>query len=199
MNTISAEREQEYGVPYGEDAIHADMDYINSESFANKFKSITEDKEVNEALLHCARSSITHRTGTLYEDMYIINGNTGEIMAEQLDMPTERGISHSRAVNDAIAEAHKMNIPIIAFHSHPEGFPPSIDDFNSAFRYSYSLGVIAGHNGQVYTYKNNCVIIGNYDYVQTDIGAAYLRGYDVDRAYKEAYKAIGLDYQIVKE
>lgn len=199
MNTISAECEQEYGIPYGEDAVNADMRYINSEKFAEKFKSVTENKSVNEALLQCARSAIAHRTGTLYEDMYIINGITGEIMAEQLDTPTEHGISHSSAVNAAIAEAHRMNIPIIAFHSHPEGFPPSIDDFNSAFRYGYSLGVIAGHNGQVYVYSNETGFFNNADDVQTNIAAAYLRGYDTDRAYRESYDEIGFSYYIVKE
>lgn len=40
MSTISAEREQEYGVPYGEYAVNADMDYINSNGFAKKFDRI---------------------------------------------------------------------------------------------------------------------------------------------------------------
>lgn len=95
MSTISAEREQEYGVPYGKYAVNADMEYINSDKFANKFNCITENKAVNETLLQCARNAIAHRNGTLYEDMYLINGYTGEIMAEQLNSDCEHGIFYN--------------------------------------------------------------------------------------------------------
>lgn len=199
MSTISAEREQEYGVPYGEDALFADMDYINSDKFAKKFDGITENKAVNETLLRCARSAIAHRNGTLYEDMYLINGNTGEIMAEQLNSDYEQGVFYNGSIRAAIAKAKAENIPLIAFHSHPEGYPPSVDDLNSVFKFGYSLGVVAGHNGQIYTYTNNIGIIEDSDIVQSNIGFAYMRGYDVDRAYKEAYAAIGYRYNIVKE
>ncbi len=43
-----AEREKEYGVPYGADAVIADMDYINSDKYAKKFDSITDNAAVNE-------------------------------------------------------------------------------------------------------------------------------------------------------
>ena len=198
VNTISAEREQEYGVPYGDDSIYADMNYINSTEFANKFKSITQNKAVNETLLKCARNAITHRNGTLYEDMYIINGNTGEIMAQRLDMTLKQGISHNNEIDDAILSALERNIPIIAFHSHPEGFPPSVDDFNAAYDYGYTLGVVAGHNGQVYVYSNEIGTVDNAEIIQSNIVFSYSGGYDVDRAYREAYNEIGFTYRIEK-
>lgn len=98
MSTISAEREQEYGVPYGKYAVNADMNYINSKEFAKKFDRITENKAVNETLLKCACNAIAHRNGTLYEDMYLINGNTGEIMAEQLNSECENGITYNDSI-----------------------------------------------------------------------------------------------------
>lgn len=33
-----AEKEEEYGVPYGADAVNADMKYINSEEYAKKVR-----------------------------------------------------------------------------------------------------------------------------------------------------------------
>lgn len=199
VSTISAEREQEYGVPYGADAVNADMEYINSEEFAKKFKNITENKAVNETLLQCARNAIAHRNGTLYEDMYLINGNTGEIMARRLDMTAKQGISHNDEIDNAILTALEKNIPIIAFHSHPEGYPPSVDDFNAAYDYGYTLAVVAGHNGQVYIYTNEVGSFDNIEDIQIHIKSAYEGGYDVDRAYLEAYDEIGLTYRIAKE
>lgn len=199
MSTISAEREQEYNVPYGDYSINADMDYINSDKFANKFKSITENRAVNKTLLQCARNAIAHRNGTLYEDMYLINGNTGEIMARRIDMTAKQGITHNDEIDDAILNALERNIPIIAFHSHPEGYPPSVDDFNAAYDYGYSLAVVAGHNGQVYTYTNETGSVDNADDIQLLIASAYNGGCDVDRAHLEIYAQFGFTYQIMKE
>lgn len=196
MSTISAEREQEYGVPYGKYAVNADMRYINSEEYARKFKNITETEAVNEALLRCARNAIAHRDGTLFEDMYLINGETGEIMAEQLSSECEHGIFYNESIRAAILKAQVENIPLIAFHSHPEGFPPSVDDFNKAYINGYSVGIIAGHNGQIYIYSNDIGVFDNVEGVQANIGSAYRRGYDVDRAYREAYDEIGFVYHI---
>lgn len=198
MSTSSAECEQEYGIPYGDYSIKADMEYINSVCFAKKFDRITENKYVNETLLQCARNAIEHRNGTLCEDMYIINGNTGKIMASRIDMKAERGISHNEEIDNAIIIALEKNIPIIAFHSHPEGYPPSIDDFNAAYDYGYTLGVVAGHNGQIYVYSNELGTVDNADDIQTIIVSAYSRGYDVDRAYREAYNEIGFTYRTEK-
>lgn len=199
VSTISAEREQEYGVPYGKYAVNADMEYINSENFAKKFKNISENAAVNKTLLQCARNAIAHRNGTLYEDMYLINGNTGEILGKQLDSDYEQGIFYNESILSALDKAKAENIPLVAFHSHPEGYPPSADDINKAYENEYSLGVVVGHNGQVYTYSNKLGYINNPDIVQQDINFAYRQGYDVDRAYEDAYKSLGYEYNIVKE
>lgn len=199
VSTISAEREQEYGVPYGAYAVNADMEYINSNEFAKKFKNITENKVVNETLLQCARKAIEHRNGTLYEDMYLINGYTGEIMAEQLNSECEKGITYNDGIKAALAKAKAENIPLIALHSHPEGYPPSVEDFNKAYENNYTLGVVAGHNGQVYLYTNTNTFVYDADAIQLDIVVTYSGGADVDRAYREAFEDYGLKYTIAKE
>lgn len=199
MSSITAEKEQEYGVPYGADAINADMDYINSERFADKFKNITENVAVNRTLLECARAAIAHRNGTLYEDMYLINGLTGEIMAKQVNSLCEQGIVYNDSIKAAISKAKTEKIPLIALHSHPEGFPPSIEDFNKAYENNYLLGVVVGHNGQVYSYHNSKIYIDDAEVIQLDIFIAYNGGVDVDRAYRRAFARYGLDYNIFEK
>lgn len=44
---LTAEKEFEYGVKYAEEAINADMAYINSEEYAKKFKNITSNAAQN--------------------------------------------------------------------------------------------------------------------------------------------------------
>ena len=199
MNTNLAEREQEYGIPYGADAVNADLDYINSERFAGKFKNITGNEAVNKTLLECSRKAIEHRSGTLYEDMYLINGNTGEIISQQTNALKEQRINYTGEMLKSIEMANSEKIPIIALHTHPEGYPPSVDDFNSVYEHEYFLGVVVGHNGQVYKFQNNYMYIDDPVIVQSDIAFAYRGGIDIDRSYRETFLAYGLNYEIVKE
>lgn len=196
MRTV--EKEEEYGVPYGADAVNADMDYINSEGFALKFERITDNPTVNRTLLECSCAAVAHRTGTLYEDMYLINGITGEIIGQQLESEYKQGIFYNESIKTALLKAKVDNIPVIAFHTHPEGYPPSIDDFNMALENNYLFGIVIGHNGQVYKYEKPDTYVYNIDIIQNDIRFAFLNGADIDRAYREAFADYGLNYVIVK-
>lgn len=191
-----AEKEQEYGVKYGEDAVNADMDHIRSEDFSEKFRNITPNERVNQTLLKCSRRAIEHRSGTLYEDMYLINANTGEIEGFQLNALNPQGIDYNDSLNNAIARAKANNIPLIALHTHPEGYPPSIDDFNSLYKNNYALGVVVGHNGQVYTFGKPNKYIENAEDLQFNIVLTYQSGADVDRAYRETYNMYNIHYNI---
>lgn len=194
-----SEKETEYGVPYGSCAVVADIDYINSDSYARKCANITGNPAVNATLLECSRKAIIHRSGTLYEDMYLINGNTGAILGKQTESECTQGIIYNDEIINALYMSKANNIPVIALHTHPEGFPPSAEDFNKAFENQYMLGVASGHNGQIYTYKNSHIYIEDIDTLQMIIANAYNGGVDVDRAHREAYKFYGLDYTVVKE
>ncbi|MCM1577393.1 MAG: hypothetical protein NC078_01170 [Ruminococcus sp.] len=194
--SMLTEKETEYGVKYAGEAVNADMEYINSEHFAGKFKDITPNEKVNQILLECSRKAIEHRNGTLYEDMYIINAVTGEIITKQLNSGIEKGIIYTGKMKSAIAKARAKGIPMIALHTHPEGYPPSVEDFNSAYNQGYILGVVVGHNGQVYIFKRPDEKIKNADAVHDNIALMYQAGADVDRAYRDIYKIYGIDYKI---
>lgn len=113
-------------------------------------------------------------------------------MASQLNTSSEQSIRHNEEMKMALRKAKADNIPVIALHTHPEGFPPSVDDFNSAFKSGYSLGVVVGHNGQVYLYQPGDEYIDEPDVVQLDIAMDCGRGVDVDRAHKAIYKEHGV-------
>lgn len=192
----TAEKETEYGVKYAEEAVNADMGYINSEHFAGKFRNITSNEKVNRTLLECSRRAIEHRSGTLYEDMYLINAITGEIEGCQINAAIPQGVDYNDSMNNAIAKAEKNNIPLIALHTHPEGYPPSIDDFNSLYIHNYVKGVVVGHNGQVYVFDKPAEYVEDVEGIQRDIALAFQGGADVDRAYRETYTVYNINYNI---
>lgn len=194
---IMKEREVEYGIPYGKTSLNANMENINSDAYAKKY-NITNNPDVNESLLSCARKSIDHRNGTKFEDMYIINANTGNVMGSQTEMKVESGIIYNDSILSAFDKSKQEKIPIIAIHNHPEGLPPSIDDFNKAYDNNYLFGVACGHNGQVYVYHKPKMRIELADDIHKEIDFRYSQGIDVDRAYSEVYDLLDIKYKIMK-
>lgn len=195
---IIQEREYEFGVPYGEHSIHADMEYIKSKEYAQIYANITDNEAVNKSLLECAIASIDHRNGTKFEDMYFIHAETGEILASQTEMTYESGISYNDEIKALLARAKEEKIPLVTLHNHPEGYPPSVDDLNKSYENNTLFGLAAGHNGQVYKYTNPGKKTEGEEYIHEIISIRCSGGTDPDRAYKEEFELHGLSYEIVK-
>ncbi len=128
--------------------------YIESGEYRRKFDHLTPNDEVNRVLYSKAKEMLKHRSGTLYEDMYWIDGDTGKIIASALNEQSESAVAYSNAVKRAIR--NKDNL--IAIHTHPHSMPPSIADFNSCCKNNYRQGIIACHDGKVFAYKSYEVI-----------------------------------------
>lgn len=134
--------------------------YIASAEYRRKFDKITDNKELRRILYSAAKEMLTHRSGTLFEDMYWIDERNGNVIASALNEQQESGISYSKAIYNSI----KDNKHIITMHTHPNSSPPSISDFNSAFVHKYRKSLVICHNGAIYAYISNCeVSIRLYD------------------------------------
>lgn len=195
------EKEYEYGVIYGKQAIKVDETYINSIEFKMKFKNATNSAKANQSLYECSKKALTHRSGTLYEDMYIINAETGYILGKQTNSKYPQGVVYNDNIRNALKKAKDENIPIITVHNHPEGFPPSADDLNSAFKNNTVCGFAIGHNGQVYKYypASKNFTKEDLDNIQNEIALNYKSGMDIDRAYQSIFEQFGLKYEILEE
>lgn len=58
--------------------------YISSGEYRNKFNKITDNKDVNRIIYSKAKEMLLHRSGTLYEDMYWFDADTGKVIAKRL-------------------------------------------------------------------------------------------------------------------
>lgn len=63
---------------------------------------------------------------------------------------------------ESIKKAQKQKLQIVTIHSHPNSFPPSIEDLNSNYKYKYLLGVICCHDGKIFIYSSEEYINENY-------------------------------------
>lgn len=119
--------------------------YIESGDYRAKFDRITENPEINRILYAKAKEILLHRSGTLFEDMYWLDAQTGEVTASVLNEQSEQQITYTENLLRKIAGKD-----LITIHNHPGSMPPSIDDFNSAFSHGYTLGVVICHDGSVF-------------------------------------------------
>lgn len=164
--------------------------YISSGEYRNKFDKITDNKEVNRILYNKAKEMLLHRSGTLYEDMYWLDVDTGEIIAKELNSMEEEQILYSESISRAIED--KDNI--IAMHTHPCSMPPSIADFNSAKEHNYFIGIVLCHDGKIFCYKSDEIISKMmYNLYVADY---YIQTHDEYMAQLEALKELAETYDI---
>lgn len=125
--------------------------YIDSGEYRRKFDNISDNPDVNRTIYNKAKEMLKHRSGTMFEDMYWIDSNTGHVIASALNENVEHGIKASASRDKMIAK--KENV--IAIHTHPQSMPPSASDFNSYLKNHYNSAYIVCHNGSVFGYTSN--------------------------------------------
>ncbi len=124
--------------------------FIESNEYRRKFNKISENQKLNRVLYCLAKKMLIHRNGTFYEDMYWIDADSCKVIAKELNATEEKKIIYSKKTKSLI----KSQKSLITIHSHPNGFPPSIEDFNACYYNHYIFGVVCGHNGKVYVYTS---------------------------------------------
>ncbi|WP_026517116.1 hypothetical protein [Butyrivibrio sp. MC2021] len=146
--------------------------YIESGSFRRKFDKISDNKALNRLLYRLAKKMLYHRSGTCYEDMYWIDITSCEIMATEIEQNFNQEIQYSEKTKMVI----KSHSGLLTIHSHPMGFPPSVEDLNSNYTNDYGVGIVIGHTGRVFLYySNEFVPVVYFGY---KVASYRLRGYN---------------------
>lgn len=150
--------------------------YINSGKYKRKFDCISDNRELSRILYKVAKKMLEHRSGTKYEDMYWVDLDTLNIIAKETNVTVEKKIVYSAATERAIKKYNNL----LTIHTHPDSFPPSIDDFNANYEHEYVIGIVVCHDGRVYMYSANERVNENYYNLVVE---GYLKnGYNEDEA-----------------
>lgn len=123
---------------------------IDSGEYRRKFDLISDNANLNKLIYQLAKKMLFHRSGTLYEDMYWIDTATCIIVAREDSGKIKKGIKYSRKTRKII----KQFKGLLTIHSHPNSFPPSIDDFNSNYYNNYGIGIVICHDGKIFIYNS---------------------------------------------
>lgn len=164
--------------------------YINSGEYRHKFDHITDNDDVNRVIYSKAKEMLIHRSGTELEDMYWIDRTSGKIVVSATDEKIEKSVKYTEKIKKAI----EGRSGLITIHTHPGSMPPSIADFNSAFRHGYDISLVACHDGKVFRYKSNEEI--NERIYNMYIDAFKSQGYDEYKAQIKALEKIAENHNI---
>lgn len=175
---LSSKEEQRYGRNKETVVNHS---YIESGAYRKKFDRISDDAELNKLLYQLAKKMLLHRSGTLYEDMYWIDPETLQVVASETNCELEQRIIYSEATKRAI----KGKVGLLTIHTHPNSFPPSLEDFNSNFENRNGDGIVCCHDGKVFKYSaGERIARETYDFYEKQY---YNRFRDEYQAQKNAW------------
>ena len=123
--------------------------YINGGEYRRKIDKISKSSDLNRIIYQLAKKMLNHRSGTVYEDMYWIDLDTFEVVAEETNSKEEKQITYSAKTKKIVSSYSRL----VTIHSHPDSFPPSIGDLNSNYEHGYDTGIVVCHDGTVYMYR----------------------------------------------
>ncbi|MEQ9809193.1 minor capsid protein [Streptococcus jiangjianxini] len=144
-----SESEQNHG------EFKADLELIRHSSYVEKFKNNALTAPIAEQIASVSRRIIQHRAGTPFEDYYLLDVNTGKVVAVSNKARKTKGVVYNDQVRNAFKSSTEKGL--VSIHNHPSGYPPSLSDFASLSQRSKNnsvkYGLIAGHDGSVYWYS----------------------------------------------
>jgi hypothetical protein len=198
--------EDEYGHRGIEKALQINKTLIDGNEYRRKFDNATPDPRVNKTLYEKAKEILHDRSGTRYESMCWIDGDTGKVIFTFSDMgrlPGLTGQDHEYKVEYSDNILHRLRgyNNIIVLHNHPNSTAPSAGDFNSACDHGYAMGFVVTHDGRVFSYSSRKQIsdriYNNYwlefsdiylDHVEAQIKAIEKIGVNADITIKELFR-----------
>lgn len=132
-------------------AYGVDRRRVGSKGYASLVRSVFG--ACGEAALADARRMLAHRGGTACEDLYAYDLTEGRRIASVTTSKARQRVEPDarmrRRVEAAVAQGHE----VATLHNHPGSTMPSAGDILTLRATGARLGVIAAHDGTVYTYE----------------------------------------------
>lgn len=133
----------------------ANLDYVRSDEFVDKLKNHPKTSHISEPIARVSRQMLQHRNGTPFEDYYLLNADTGRVVALSNKARKTKGVVYNDQVRKAFKDSPEQSL--ISIHNHPSGYPPSLSDFASLQQRNKNntvkYGLTIGHDGSVYWYS----------------------------------------------
>ena len=67
-----------------------DWKTVNSVQYRSKFDAISDNDDINKNLLKASKEILRHRGGTMQEDIYLLDVDSGKVVYKQVLMKCRR-------------------------------------------------------------------------------------------------------------
>lgn len=126
------------------------LDYINSETYANKFKKISKDNELNNLIYNKSIELLRNNNNSDTESLCIITVPNKQVLLNVRGERDALGVELSKK-QSGIVKNCKMEM--IGIHNHPTNLLPNGSDFTAAGYRGYKYGIVVTHDGRIYKYS----------------------------------------------
>lgn len=177
-----------------------DKKFVNSRTFKEKFAGLTDSPNVDNAIYNYSKQMLKHRDGTMFEDIYFIDKNTGKVVASSTDTNIESAAGYNKSIKKALSTYDMNNV--IAIHNHPSSMPPSAGDFNAALKNGYHEGYIVGHDGTLIRYRagREAINRNTYEYrLALERKEAYTEYEAQVATLNEMKKRYGIEFEVISD
>ena len=128
-----------------------------------------------EQALADASRMLAHRAGTACEDLYACDLTEGRRLDSVTSSKAGQSVEPSGRMWERVDAAARAGHDVATLHNHPGSSLPSAADLR-AFKVSGArLGVIAAHDGTLYTYEVVYDPAPGYNLIQRELSDAYER------------------------
>ena len=129
-------------------AYTVNFELMNSKAYHDKFEGLSANKNVDESLYKQATKILSHRNGTEYEDIAILDARTGILLVENTSATVKFKCGLTYAQYQKLRESGKE---IEILHNHPNSTEPSTADIIGLFKREMArASTIIAHDGTVY-------------------------------------------------
>lgn len=135
--------------------------YVKTAQYRQLFGNLDESKKVQRIAYKKAKSMLTHRSGTKFEDLIFIDTKTGKYLS-RTDYNVENEVLPSNKMKAMVRNSEPYTI--VAIHNHSGNTVPSMADLHTAYKNKYKYGLIACHNGTLMRYE----VTGEYNSLIVD-------------------------------
>lgn len=167
---------------------------VETARYKKAFSKISENKTVSNSLYVRAKWALNNHDGKKTEEIYAINGRTGEEISRITGQKEDFGIKRTIKFNEDLKKAINKKDPIFLLHNHPRGYPPSLGDINANAGEKLITGLVVGHNGRVYLYTSPEKPINNMEYA---VATMHFKEYNEITGMEKALERLAKEHKFI--
>lgn len=127
---------------------------LTNSNYQKRIMDLVGDVKESRGIYKCAKEILSHRNGTLFEDLGFYNTKNNKLLFNKSFDYYKDGVSAckpNKRMRKMLKKANENEI--IGIHNHPQSSGPSLADIKKARERRYKYGIVLCHNGQIYKYS----------------------------------------------